>query len=226
MTSSRNPWNSLPPAERPGMAPAGEDHTPRLEAWLAALMADTPRHAKFLNTLALLEHLGSRKIMLSQSGPAMPLAALQHLAEETGHAFFFRRAAEALLVAQPPKPARAFDWSPRHTMAPQAGAMYLARLEALVVRLVGLTPPALPYLYTSALVEVRALWFFHLYQRVLKQQGAALNLKKIIGEEDGHLMDMTFALHQLDRDFSQRFETLKAGEARAFAKLLPKVMEG
>ena len=43
-----------------------------------------------------MEHIGSRKIMASQSERGLGGDTLRHLAEETRHAYFFKRAAEKL----------------------------------------------------------------------------------------------------------------------------------
>ena len=61
------------------------------EAMLAGFVADRGLHARFMNTLAMLEHMGSHKIMATQAGPDIDLPTLKHLAEETRHAFFFKR---------------------------------------------------------------------------------------------------------------------------------------
>ena len=64
--------------------------------FLTAVLADDRNHVRFLNMLSLLEHLGSRKIMLSQMKGILTQDILKHLAEETRHAFFFKREAEKL----------------------------------------------------------------------------------------------------------------------------------
>src|SRR5271156_3809537 len=87
-------------------------------------------HARFLNTLSLLEHIGSRKILLSQKDSTWKEDSLRHLAEETRHAHFFRRAAEKL--AQ-----RALDYGDANTLAPCSARMYFGRLDACVTRELG-----------------------------------------------------------------------------------------
>src|SRR5438874_2336608 len=96
----------------------------RLRAGLRALCADAGIHARFLNTLSLLEHLGSRKIMLARV-EVRDGALLKHLAEETRHAFFFKRAAEKLAR-------NALDYSPESTLAGAAARFYMDRLDVRV----------------------------------------------------------------------------------------------
>src|SRR5580704_9739678 len=61
---------------------------------LTRIVGDRAAHARFLNTLSMMEHMGSYKIMATQKGPMIDQATLKHSAEETRHAFFFKRLAE------------------------------------------------------------------------------------------------------------------------------------
>src|SRR5579863_4921348 len=78
-------------------------------ARLSSVCAAPEAHARFLNTLSLLEHIGSRKIMLTRA-IAGDGRILKHLAEETRHAWFFKRAAERLA-------GRALDYAAQSTLA-------------------------------------------------------------------------------------------------------------
>ena len=134
-----------------------------VQAWLAALCAEPETHARFLNTLSLLEHIGSRKIMTSQQEPQQD--TLKHLAEETRHAFFFKRAAEKTA-------GRPLDYDPEHTLAGMSARQYMARLDAHIARDLPGAPDPSAYLYMSLIVELRAIWFYRLYHGVLTAQGA------------------------------------------------------
>ena len=78
---------------------------------LARIVADAPRHARLANTLSMLEHFGSHKIMTTQHAADIDQPTLKHVAEEAGHAYFMKRQAEK--TAQRPleyvarRPARA-----------------------------------------------------------------------------------------------------------------------
>src|SRR5689334_15957833 len=80
-----------------------------VRAHLAAFSAEPAGHARFLNMLSLLEHIGSRKIMTCRAMRAPGLELLKHLTEESRHAFFFKRAAEGLA-------GRAFDYCAADTV--------------------------------------------------------------------------------------------------------------
>ena len=187
------------------------DATAQVAALLERLCAASERHARFLNTLSLLEHIGSRKIMATQSGPRMTQEVLKHLAEETRHAFFFKRAAEAFSGAS-------LDYS--QTIAGAAARFYMGRLDAQIARaLPDGAPPECAYLYMSLVVERRAVWFYRLYQTVLSRQGHALSLKSVLAEEERHLDDMRTRLAQLDSDAERRIDAFSAYEAQRFRTL-------
>ena len=131
--------------------------------------------ARFLNTLAMLEHMGSYKIMRTQHGAAIDQPTLKHLAEESRHAFFFKRAAER-------EAGCALTGGPADLLAPLAARRYFQRLEAQILRAL----PAdagrrAPYLTMSMLVEFRAVWGYRIYQTVLARAGHGISLKKPAG---------------------------------------------
>ena len=65
----------------------------KMQDVLTRLIADPPRHARWLNTVALLEYTGARKMLKSQASQRMSEMILRHAAEESRHAYFFLRAA-------------------------------------------------------------------------------------------------------------------------------------
>jgi hypothetical protein len=163
---------------------------------LLARVADDPRlHARLINTLSLLEHTGSHKIMSTQHGPCIERSTLKHVAEEAHHAFFMKRQAEKVA-------GRALAYSSEELLAPAAARMYFQRLEAGVVRRLGSERRSRSaYLYMSMIVEFRALWFYRLYQQTLTRARHTLSLKRIIGEERGHLAEMADRL-EIDGELS------------------------
>src|SRR3569832_2066643 len=128
-----------------------------VRAHLAAFAGEPAAHARFLNMLSLLEHIGSRKIMTCRAMRAPGLELLKHLTEESRHAFFFKRAAESAA-------ARALNYNASDTIAPAAAKIYMERLDAEINRALGDAAAELPYLYMSLIVELRATWIYRIYQ--------------------------------------------------------------
>lgn len=200
--SSPGPWTLSAFEEN------GRDLEAPLRDRLIAFTSVRQVHARFLNTLSLMEHIGSRKIMASQKRPDHE--TLKHLAEETRHAFFFKRAAEK--TAGGP-----LDYSAPNTIAGDHARMYMGRLDAYIAKKTGAGAP--PYLYMSLIVELRAVWIYRLYQSVLLETGSELSLKSVLAEEKSHLDDMWRRLGTLDAERDSRTAEFSAFEEARFRTL-------
>ena len=185
--------------------------------FLATVVTHPARHGKFLNMLSLLEHTGSRKIMVSQAQAPQSEDLLKHVAEETRHAFFFKRQARRF--------AKQIDmdgYSNDNTMARNAAAHYFARLDAGISKRIAAhcSAPDVPYLGVSLIVELRACWAYPLYHQALETAGIPLSLKSIVAEEDAHLAAMYQQFSQLLAATPLSMTELSAYESHIFAKLL------
>ena len=97
--SSDSPWTLS------GMKENNRRHEAPIRAFLTEIVRQPQTHAKFMNMLSMLEHMGSRKIMISQMNETLTEDSLKHLAEEARHAYFFKRQAERAAKKSQPKPA-------------------------------------------------------------------------------------------------------------------------
>lgn len=192
------------PLRTPLLSPVDLDAEAR--KFVRDLCVDAPRHARFLNTLSLMEHIGSRKILLTQGGVGAE-DTLRHLAEETRHAHFFRRAAERLA-------GRALGYSEADLAAPASARLYFGRLDAGISRETG--AGRLAYLYVTWAVETRAAWLYGLYEEVLHEAKHPLTLRSVIAEEDAHLAAMEEQLKRDDLRYADRAETFARLERRLF----------
>lgn len=153
----------------------------RVRRFLQDIVEDKPRHALFLNMLSMLEHMGSRKIMISQMNRVMSGDCLKHLAEEARHAYFFKRHAERVAGC-------ALDgWSDENTMCRIPAAMYFGRMDAGISKEVG---DEAAYYWVSLVIELRACWLYAIYQEVLAASSDHMSLKSLLAEEDMHLAEM------------------------------------
>jgi hypothetical protein len=186
----------------------------RTRALLDAIVAAPARHARMINTLSLLEHMGSHKIMATQHSSGIDQATLKHMAEEAHHAFFMRRQAEKTAE-------RPLEYVERDLLAPASARMYFQRLEGATVRALGQRRSArAAYLYMSMIVEFRALWFYGLYQQTLVRARHALSLKRVLGEEQAHLGDMAERLEAGGELDDARAAHVLAAERKLYARLL------
>jgi hypothetical protein len=191
-----------------------DELAPRTRSVLAAIIGEPERHARMINTLSLLEHMGSHKIMATQHSVGIDQATLKHVAEEAQHAYFMKRQAEKTAE-------RPLGYTADDLLAPSSARMYFQRLESATVRTLGPQRSArAAYLYMSMIVEFRALWFYDLYQHALQRARHALSLKRVLGEEQAHLADMAQRLEAGSELDDARAAQVLAAERRLYARLL------
>ncbi len=189
-----------------GMKEANARHEPSVRAFLDEIVKSPQDHARFMNMLSMLEHMGSRKIMLSQMNKTLTEDSLKHLAEEARHAYFFKRQAERIA-------GRALDgYTEENTMCRVPALMYFGRMDAGITKAVA---PADPYPWVSLVIELRACWLYAIYQDVLEKSDLHLSLKSLLAEEDLHLAEM-FEMCGADED---RLRALSAYETGLFERL-------
>jgi hypothetical protein len=206
----------------PSLSSPFEENNHRLVAGVRALLvsfcAERPLHGQFLNMLSLLEHIGSRKIMTSPAMRKADMEQLKHLAEESRHAFFFKRAAEQMAL-QP------LDYSARHTLAGASARLYMGRLDVAISAALDKSAAALPYLYMSLIVELRAVWLYRIYQIVLMEYKIGLNLKSILAEEELHRRAMFARLREVDSKWESRIVQFSRFEEARFRSLWSQIEE-
>ena len=191
--------------EGAGKAPTSVRNT------LEAICADASLHARLLNTLSLLEHIGSRKIMLARS-EAADADVLRHLAEETRHAYFFKRAAERVA-------GRALNYGTVHTLAGACARFYMGRLDARITAALRGRHRSLPYRYMSLVIEDRAIWTYRIYQQALAASHCGISLNAVLAEESQHLKSMLEQVRALDSDAEKHIAAFCAMEHREFERL-------
>ncbi len=152
-------------------------------------------HAKWLNTLSMMENTGARKISASESKSKVTLMVLKHAAEEARHAYYLKKQITKI------DSALCEDYSFANLLAPAKSFFYLHQLDVEVSRYlkneVGLQGESLKYgayLLVTYAIEVRADELYPVYQDALTKVQSSINVKSIITEEEGHLAEM---LHQM-----------------------------
>jgi hypothetical protein len=181
---------------------------------LARVIPQSTLHARLINTLSLLEHLGSHKIMATQHSKSIDQATLKHVAEEAHHAYFMKRQAEKTAD-------RPLEYSRRDLLAPATARMYFQRLEAAMARTLGRQGSlGATYLYMSLVIEFRALWFYRLYGQSLKRAGHPMSLKRVLGEESNHLEDVASRLEMAGELSDARANAFLAVERGLYTRML------
>jgi len=210
-TTPRGPWLA---AALTRFAAGNDDLVPATRSLLVRAIAAPAQHGCLINTLSLLEHVGSHKIMATQHRADIDQATLRHVAEEAHHAYFMKRQAEKTAD-------RPLEYVAADLLAPAAARMYFQRLEAATVRTLGRDGGSrAAYLYMSMIVEFRALWFYGLYQEMLQRARHVLSLKRVIGEEQNHLEEMATRLEAAGARNDAHVATLLGRERVLYSRLL------
>ncbi|MVN22402.1 hypothetical protein [Mucilaginibacter arboris] len=183
-------------------------------ALFSSIIANPILHAKWLNTLSLMENTGARKISASEDTETVTYIILKHAAEEHRHAFYLKKQLEKL--GENLCPTYAADY----LLAPRDSRFYLNRLDVEVCRylkkelqLSGKELRFAAYLLVTYAIEVRADELYPVYQEVLSEAESKVNVKSIILEEEGHLEEMINQLQQFSPEWEKH--AVKAVEIEA-----------
>jgi len=155
------------------------------------IVQDDRLHAKWLNSLSMMENTGARKISKYEDPVYTEIMVLKHAAEEARHAYYLKKQISKLAENSCP------DYSFPYLLAPVETHHYLNKLDVETCRYLkntlGLTGRALmhgAYLLVTYSIEVRADMLYGIYQDALTRYQSKVNVKSIIAEEEGHLEEM------------------------------------
>jgi hypothetical protein len=175
----------------------------QLSTLLNTIVNNDTLHARWLNTLSLMENTGARKISASEDPLTVTYIILKHAAEEHRHAFYLKKQIEKFPGKECP------TYAGEYLLAPAYSKYYLNQLDVQVCRylkstlnLSGAELRFAAYLLVTYAIEVRADELYPVYQDVLDAVKSKVNVKSIILEEEGHLEEMINQLKQ----FSPQWE--------------------
>lgn len=195
----------------------------QMDEILETIIKNPDTHGRWLNTISFLEHIGSRKILLTQDISYMNESMLRHIAEEARHASFFKSLISQTGIALP-------DYSSENLFCGFASSRYFQGLDIAVQKeLVDIEEDKeyfyLCYLYVSNLIEERADWLYTKYNAILQRNNSSISLTAIILEEERHL-DVTHRyLLENDPDYSSRMDRLRVGENLLFDRFYLSLMQ-
>jgi hypothetical protein len=192
-----------------------------LNTLLPQIIADEQLHARWLNTLSLMENTGARKISASEDPLTVTYIILKHAAEEHRHAFYLKKQIEK--TGEDLCPTYAADY----LLAPAYSRYYLNQLDIDVCRylktelkLTGKDLRFAAYLLVTYAIEVRADELYPVYQEALEKAGSKVNVKSIILEEEGHLEEMLNQLKNFSPDWEVHANKAVEFESNLFTKWL------
>jgi hypothetical protein len=192
-----------------------------LNTLLPQIIADEQLHARWLNTLSLMENTGARKISASEDPLTVTYIILKHAAEEHRHAFYLKKQIEKEGDGLCP------TYAAEYLIAPTYSRYYLNQLDIDVCRylknelkLTGKELRFAAYLLVTYAIEVRADELYPVYQEALEKAGSKVNVKSIILEEEGHLEEMLNQLKNFSPDWEVHANKAVEFESNLFTKWL------
>ncbi|RHX93613.1 hypothetical protein DLM76_16325 [Leptospira yasudae] len=192
--------------------------TEAIRTFLQKIIQDSKQHSRWLNTISFLEHMGSRKILATQSGIGMGEMILRHASEEARHAHFFKRMSERVSPGSCP------DYQTENLHCGFPAFLYFQRLDGMVLKnlnaagIRGKKQSFLSYLYVTHLIEERADFLYQEYDRILEENGIQVSLKAILKEEESHLAEMKSALTAEDPEYKTRYAIFQEKEEKNYRK--------
>jgi hypothetical protein len=191
----------------------------QLQTIINKIVKDDTLHAKWLNTLSLMENTGARKISAGEHPLNVTLIVLKHAAEEARHAFYLKKQISKI------KETGFESYQFSSLLAPVHSYQYLNALDIAASRylkeklnLSGDQLRYAAYLLVTYAIEVRADELYPVYQEVLENAGSKVNVKSIILEEAGHLEEMINQLQQFSPDWELHAKEITSIEAACFEK--------
>ncbi len=181
----------------------------KLQEIFRNIIATDSLHARFLNTLSLMENTGARKISASEDKSKVSYIVLKHAAEEARHAYYLKKQIQKVgkIVDFP-------TYEKPYLIAPFASYTYLHTLDIQVCRylkqtlkLSGNDLKYAAYLLVTYAIEVRADELYPVYQELLEEVSSKVNMKSIIVEEEGHLAEMITQLKEFSPEWEMHAKT-------------------
>ena len=186
---------------------------------LPGIINNNQLHARWLNTLSLMENTGARKISASEDPETVTYIILKHAAEEHRHAFYLKKQIEKIKAESCP------TYANEYLIAPKSSKYYLNQLDVDVCRYLkkemGLNGRELrfaAYLLVTYAIEVRADELYPVYQEELDKLSSKINVKSIILEEEGHLEEMINQLKNFSPEWQFHADKAVAMESKLFAQ--------
>lgn len=164
----------------------------QLSELITAIIKDPEGHAKWLNTLSMMENVGARKIARFEDPELTNTTILKHASEEARHAYVLKRMISKIGVDG------YSTYEKEFLLVPNMSKHYLHKLDVFAARylqinfnLQGYPMRYLTYLLVTYAIEMRADKLYPIYEAALKEsQTKQISVRSIIIEEEGHLEEM------------------------------------
>ena len=174
---------------------------------ISQIVSQPELHAKWLNSLSMMENCGARKISASEDSQNVDLIVLKHAAEEARHAYYLKSQIRKT----------GYDgcntYRSKDLLSPVESLQYLHRLDTSISRYLKEKHHFIrsqlryaSYLLVTYAIEVRADNLYPIYAEVLKAEKSTISVRMIIAEEKGHLEEMIEQMNHFFEDWKEHGE--------------------
>lgn len=186
---------------------------------LTALVKQPTLHARFLNTLSLLEFIGARKIMKSQEEDSVTPAVLAHATEEIRHAQVLKKLAMKLDASD------VVTYQSETLLCGEIAKAYIHGIDYKAQSVLGENDSWRNYLLTTLVVEERAQEIYPFYDDLLTTIGLGGPLKTIVREEVSHLEEVIERLRIVGGVSKAMMDEVREEERRLFDRFFTEVAQ-
>lgn len=179
---------------------------------LEKILSDTTVHARWLNTLSFLEYIGARKMLKALPAEQLDFTLLSHIQEESRHSLYFKKLAQKVL-------GKNLYFKKEEMICSQQAEEYFQNVDQKAQTFCRKNP-TLNYLYTTYMVEIRALSVYNIYNKILERKEASFRITNILTDEEAHMDFVIKAIKRLDPLADYNCEELKKAEHSFYFSLL------
>jgi rubrerythrin len=171
-------------------------------------------HARFVNTLSMLEYVGARKILKSQRAEDISMQILGHAAEEMRHSQILKGLALQL------SDGRLNSYAENHLLCGTEAKNYFQTVDYACAGALRSGDVNKNYLLTTLLIEERAFDIYPDYEIILRDRHIPNALGSIVRDEGKHLAEMRELLSLKTVISGDALDRLRAIEMKQFDDLM------
>jgi len=184
---------------------------------LTRLISKPEVHARFLNTISLMEYMGARKIMKSQREESVSAEILAHMAEEVRHAQVFKKLALKLSHGE------LKTYREEHLLAGPMARNYIQTVDQAIASALLGENSYLNYLLSTLLIEERANTIYPFYAELMEPLGLSSFIRNILKEEEHHLSEIQKYLMDSQHLSEAQMGALRMIEQEAFNAIIHEI---
>lgn len=197
-----------------------------LKAVIDKIVSSSELHAKWLNSLSMMENTGARKISASENDLLVDEIVLKHAAEEARHAYYLKSQIKKTGFQG------CKTYQMNELLAPIQSFQYLHALDTSISRYLketlsfsGSQLRYAAYLLVTYAIEVRADELYPVYEDVLKAHESKISVRMIVVEEKGHLEEMIQQMDDFFGEWKEHGEFALSIERKLFTRWINAIIQ-